>query len=213
MKSILALLTLALTAASVTVFVLVVPANIAQIVEFTKSHPVLAPALIMGWRTLAIVVPPIPGGVVSWALLPAFGWFWSFVFATFGMLTGAVIAFSLARHFRERLVRKFVPLQELAAWEERVSAKTEFFAFLVLRITTGPVMDFISYLAGLSKISFKSFFFATALSLLPEALFYYLGDKLYHTVYQENTYWTFATLALSAMAIYLIYKSKFFQKK
>jgi uncharacterized membrane protein YdjX (TVP38/TMEM64 family) len=208
----LALLTLGLTALSVTIFILLVPQNIDKIIEFGVAHPVLAPVLIVAWRMLAIIIPPIPGGVVSWAFLPAFGWFWSFIFAATGMLSGTVIAFFLARRYREKLVNKFVPLQEFKTWEEKLSNKTEFFGFLILRFTTGPVMDFVSYVAGLSKISFKQFFIATVISLLPDALLYYLGGEVYKTVYKENAYWSFATLALFALAIYILYKRKFFKK-
>lgn len=208
-----AFLTLALTGISLTAFVLLLPSNLDQIISWAEKNPLLAPLILILWRTLAIIIPPLPGGVVSFALLPAFGWFWSFIFATTGMLLGTSIAFFIARRYREPLISRFVPLQELSQWERKLSDKTEFLGFLVLRFTTGPVMDFISYLAGLSKLSYRKFFLATAISLLPDILLFYLGDELYRTVYKENPYWTLTTLAMFLIVAYVLYKSRFFQKK
>jgi len=210
---ILGFLTLLLTGFSLTLFVFLVPSNLDAIIVFAKEHALLAPFLVIFWRMLAIVIPPLPGGVVSLAFLPAFGWFWSFIFAEMGVLLGTSIAFYIARKFREPFVRRFVPLQELHHWEEKLSARTEFLGFLVIRFTTGPVMDFISYVAGLSKISYSRFIIATLISILPDALYFYAGEKFYHTFYQENAYWSFVALAFFAIVVYVVYKSKFFQKR
>ena len=208
-----ALLTLLLTGFSLTLFIFIVPSNLDAIITFAKEHALLAPFLVIFWRTLAIVIPPLPGGVVSLALLPAFGWFWSFIFAEIGVLLGTSIAFYIARKFREPFVQRFVPLQDLHRWEEKLSAKREFFGFLAIRFTTGPVMDFISYVAGLSKISYSRFILATSISLLPaDALYFYAGEKLYKNFYTDDAYWSLVVFALFVIAGYVLYKSHFFKK-
>lgn len=209
---ILGFLTLFLTGVSLTLFVVLVPANLDAIIAFAKEHPVLAPFLVIFWRILAIVIPPLPGGVVSLALLPAFGWFWSFMFASLGMLIGTSVAFTLARKFREPFVKRFVPLQELHHWEEKLSARTEFLGFLALRFTTGPVMDFISYIAGLSKISYPRFILATSISILPDAILFYAGEEFYMNLYTSDVYWGLVVFAVIAIIAYVVYKSKFFKK-
>lgn len=211
-KNIVALLTITLTATSLVLFVLFVPAYLEEIINFATIHPVLAPFLVIIWRILAIIIPPLPGGVVSFALLPAFGWFWSFIFAAIGMLIGTSIAFYLARRFRLPLVKKFLPLQELNAWESRLSERTEFLGFLALRMTTGPVMDFISYVAGLSNITYRKFILATAISLVPDAFIFFAGEELYKNVYKKNTYWNLVALVIFMVVAYVIYKSRFFKK-
>lgn len=206
------MLTLLLTGFSLTLFVFLVPSNLDAIIAFAKEHTFLAPFLVIFWRILAIVIPPLPGGVVSLALLPAFGWFWSFIFSSLGMLIGTSLAFALARKFREPFVKRFVPLQELHHWEEKLSARTEFLGFLVLRFTTGPVMDFISYLAGLSKISYPRFILATLISLLPDTILYYAGEEFYMNLYTKDAYWGLVIFAVVVITAYVIYKSKFFKK-
>lgn len=158
------------------------------IIQFSRDYPLIGPVVIILWRILAIVIPPLPGGIVSLALIPVFGWFPSFVYGTVGLLIGATISFFLARKFREPLVKKFVPLQQLHKWQGKLSDRTEFLTFLVIRLTTEPILDFISYIAGLSKISFIKFFIATFIILLPNALTYYLGETIYKSIYQENFY-------------------------
>lgn len=177
------------------------------IIEFTKNYPLVAPLIIIGWRIVGMVIPPIPGGAVSIAMIPIFGWFWSFIYASVGLLIGCSISFLLARKYREPLVEKFVPLKQLHTWEDKVSDNMHFATFVAIRFTTGPVLDFISYVAGLSKISFTKFFIATALTLIPDALFYYLGDN----IYQASTPVALASLMLFVLAYYVLQKAKFFE--
>jgi uncharacterized membrane protein YdjX (TVP38/TMEM64 family) len=127
---------------------------------------------------------------------------------------GAVTAFLLARRFREPVVKRFVPLQELTRWEGKLSDTTELWGFIVIRMTTGPVMDFISYLAGLTKLPFWKFFVATLLSLIPSAAGYYLGETAYNKVASESPWLTISFL-LSLVVVYYLYKDKIkeFRKK
>lgn len=172
-----------------------VPTNMDLINRFVSENQSLAPLLLMTWRVLAIVIPPLPGGILSWSLIPVFGWFWSFVYAAIATLIGTSIAFSLARNFREPLVKLFVPLQKMRGWEKKISGETELLGFLILRLTTGPVLDFISYVAGLSKISYGRFILATTIALIPDLFVYYIGGELFKVSLHLGTAF-FAALAL-----------------
>jgi uncharacterized membrane protein YdjX (TVP38/TMEM64 family) len=180
-------ITALLTILSVLILLFVIPANEKELTKFTIQHPLLAPLLIILFRAIAIIIPPIPGGILSFALIPILGWFWSYLYAVIGVTIGATVAFFIARKFREPIVARFVPLKQLHLWEKKVSHKTEFVAFLVLRLTTGPIMDFISYLAGLTKISFKKFLLITLIAELPSSLAYYLGGKVYQRITEQNS--------------------------
>lgn len=185
-----------------------VPQNLAALERLFTQTGVLGPILLILWRTLGMVIPPIPGGIVSLALIPVLGWFASFVYASIGILLGCTIAFFLARRYREPLVKRFVTLQMLHQWEGKLSQEKEFWAFVVIRFTTGPIMDFISYIAGLSKVSFKTFFLASLISLLPDAVYYYLGDRLY----SHNPYLGAGAFIVFIIFVYIGEKTQFFQK-
>jgi uncharacterized membrane protein YdjX (TVP38/TMEM64 family) len=185
-----------------------VPQNIAQLEKLFTNTGILGPVLLILWRILGMIIPPIPGGIVSLALIPVIGWFASFVYASIGILIGCSIAFFLARKYREPLVKKFVTLQMIHQWEGRMSEKTEFWTFVGIRFATGPVMDFMSYIAGLSNISFRKFFIASLISLAPDAVYYYLGDRLY----SHNPYLGAVSFLLFVVLIYVGEKTKFFGK-
>jgi uncharacterized membrane protein YdjX (TVP38/TMEM64 family) len=207
-------ITVALTILTVIALLLIIPAHQKEITTFTIHHPFLAPFMIILFRAVAIIIPPIPGGILSFALIPVLGWFWSYVYAVIGMTIGASVAFFIARKFREPIVAKFVPLQDLHLWEKQLSHKTEFVGFLLIRLTTGPIMDFISYVAGLTKISFKKFLLATLIAELPSALVYYFSGEVYKRVSQQNSgYIGIAFILIFGVLYYFFKDHKLFQKR
>lgn len=183
------------------------------LVTYTKEHPYTAPLIIILWRIIGIVIPPIPGGILSFALIPFLGWFWSYVYAVIGMMTGACIAFFIARKFREPLLSRFVSLKELHTWQDRLSNKTEFFTFLGIRLSTGSIMDFISYAAGLSKISFKRFFIITLISEIPYVVSFYLGEQAYKAFAEKSAFLGVAILLSLILSFYFLKDSTIFKKK
>ncbi|MBI4137871.1 MAG: VTT domain-containing protein, partial [Candidatus Sungbacteria bacterium] len=78
--------------------------------------------------------------------------------------------------FRERAVRKFAPLEQIHAWQDRIPVRKQFWAFVGLKLVSISAFDFVSYAAGLSRISFGTFLAATLIVDLPLTLaFFYLG--------------------------------------
>ncbi len=199
--------TVSLVVLSLLFVIFLLPQYQEQIIKFSIDNPVLAPAILVLWRLIGVVIPPIPAGILAFTLIPIFGWFWVFFYSTIGLLSGAVIAFLLARKFREPLVKRFVPLQELNKWEGKLSDTNELWGFVLIRMTTGPVMDFISYLAGLTKLSFGKFFFATLLSLIPSAIGYYVGETAYNRLSTESPFITIGFLLALAVLVFF-YKDK-----
>lgn len=204
---IVASLTILLSGIGIVLILLFVPQNIEALIKFSSGNKFVLPIFIIIWRILSNVIPPLPGGMLSIALVPVLGWFPSFIYTTVGVTTGACISFLLARKFREPLVKRFVTLQRINAWEKKISGNTEFFAFLVIRITTGPVIDFVSYIAGLTNISFTRFFFATVISLLPDAFFYWAGEKAFKAGATVGTLF----LVFYLLLFYILKKRNFFK--
>lgn len=185
-----------------------------EITQFAIAHPLVAPLLLIFFRTIGMVIPPIPGGVISFALIPVLGWFWTAVYSMIGLTLGAVIAFLIARKFREPVIARFVPLRDLHKWEGKLSGKTEFFAFLGIRMMTGPIMDFISYVAGLSKISFWKFLLATIIAEIPGMFAYYLGGQAYKKVSAENgVYVGIGVLLAVGVAFFYFKDHELFKRK
>ncbi len=157
-----------------------------NIILFFNNQPYMGPVILILWRILGILVPAIPAGIVSFAAVPIFGWLATYIYTLTGILMGTSISFWLARRFREPLVGKFVPLKKLHQLEGELSERKRFMAIVALRLFTVPVMDFSSYAAGLTRISFPKFFLATLLASLPDIAIFYFGEQLFRTVFGKS---------------------------
>lgn len=176
-----------------------------QIAQFTATHPILAPFIIIAWKAIGNIFPPIPGGVLTLALIPAIGWLQAYIYSSVGSLIGCSVAFWIARRFREPVVKRLVPLQELNKWESRLSGPQEFWTFLLIRLTTATVFDVMSYVFGLSRISFKRFFIITVIVLLPDALVFYFSEAFYRQIFTKS--WLIGIiLLLTLCAAYFLSK-------
>lgn len=192
----------------VIIILLVIP-NVPSIVIFAQEHSIFAPLLVIFWRILAIVVPPIPGSMLSYAMLPVFGWERSFIYSLAGVLAGTSLAFWLARRAQEALVTRFVPLQIMHRWQQRLSGKTEFLVFLGIILLTSPISDFMSYVAGVSRINFGKFFAATFISQLPYIAIYYVGGE----AFKANIYLGISLFLAYVIIFYFLRKTEFFKKR
>jgi len=106
--------------------------------------------------------------------------FWVAVFLTvLGWTVGGVIAFCLAREFGVLIIKKFISLEDVYKFEERVNVGNGFWSVVFLRMVV-PV-DVLSYGLGLfSKIDFWKYTLATFIGVVPFAVvFAYLGEVPY----------------------------------
>ena len=144
------------------------------------TYPLLAPITFILLRSLAIIIPPIPGAYLDVAGIAAFGWWYGFVLAEAGIMLGAVVAFSIARRFGEPVVARFAVLQNVVEWEKRLSEKKKFWALVLIRLPTNSIFDYISYAAGLMRIGFFKFFLSTLIGNVPGLfIFFYFGGLFY----------------------------------
>jgi uncharacterized membrane protein YdjX (TVP38/TMEM64 family) len=145
-------------------------------VAFFSTHPLLAPLLVVLLRFVGVVVAPVPGAPVAFASMVFFPWWEAFLLNVTGAWLGAVVAFYIARWFREPVVKYLAPLKRLHQWQNELTDSQQFLAFVGLRIISIPAFDFVSYAAGLSAIPFRIFVLATLLVDLPvNIVFFYLG--------------------------------------
>lgn len=197
-----------LLVALIAVFVLSKASNIDAGIEFVGRHTIVGPLLLVVWRIVGIIFPALPAGVISFAAVPIFGWFHTYIYTLLGILIGTSLAFFLARTFRERLVQKFMTLKKIHKLESEISKKKQFFAIVALRLFTVPVMDFSSYIAGLTKISYKKFILATLLASLPDILIFYIGEEAYKKIFGKSVLIAVIGLFIIASAYYIFKKYK-----
>lgn len=92
------------------------------------------------------------------------------MFGGLGLIIGAVIAFFIARHGGRPVVVRLVGekwLNTVDAWVSRNGAK----AIIVTRLIPIIPFDLISYVSGVTSMSFRSYFIATVIGAIPRCLF------------------------------------------
>jgi len=106
-----------------------------------------------------------------------FGPFWGAIVGLVGEMISASLSFGLARYFGHH----FVETHENAFFQklDLALSKRGFFTILILRVIPIVPFDPVNIGAGLSRISFLDYFWATAIGLIPPLFLYaLLGDSL-----------------------------------
>lgn len=135
-----------------------------------------APVIPVMLHILQILVPFIPGGLVLAAVVVIFGPWQGFVINFAGVISGSALSFALARYFGQDFVRKRIKpaiWQKYFRWldNEKLFLRT----FLVLILLPFAPDDALCMLAGISKISTRSFMLIIIFCKIPVMLLYSLG--------------------------------------
>ena len=156
-----------------------------RVTDFIKLYPTAAPVIVIFFRFLGIVLAPLPGAPVSFASIAVLPWWQAWLYNLIGAELGAITAFYIARKFREPVVARFAPLQKIHEWQGQISKKRQFWGFVGFRLTALAVFDFVSYAAGLSKLPFVSFIFASLLIDIPASfvLFFFGGIAFRYSIF------------------------------
>ena len=144
--------------------------------QWFKGAGPLAPLLLIGSMICAVVIPPIPSLPLVLAAGAAFGPFDGALYAVIGAEIGATVCFLVARALgREALSRVIKPEGTFGQMcTDRQLMGVVFFARLI------PIFSSeVSFGAGLTNISLRTFALATLFGLAPTTFaFTYLGNSM-----------------------------------
>lgn len=152
-----------------------------RIVGWIEGFGALGPAVYILLLASTIIFTPLPSVVVDIAGGLAFGTFFGTIYTLAGGMLGATVNFYIAR----RLGRGFVErrlgqraMTQIDMYAERMGAKLIFLTRLIPLFN----FDWVSYAAGLTRISYRSYAITSLLGmLLPVIGIVYVGDvKLSH---------------------------------
>ncbi|MEW6599686.1 MAG: TVP38/TMEM64 family protein [Nitrospirota bacterium] len=135
-----------------------------------ESAGVFGPLIYMCMMALAVVISPIPSLPLDIAAGATFGALQGTLYSVIGGLAGAVISFLIARFLgREALERVMGGhINFCTQCSDRLLSKVVFISRLVPFIS----FDIVSYGAGLTKMSLKSFTVMTFLGMIPMTFIY-----------------------------------------
>ena len=141
-----------------------------QFREWVDSYGIWSRILFLGMVILQVVVAFIPGEPIELAAGYAFG-FWEGTFLTLlGFLMGSLVVFLLVRWFGIKLVEVFFSQEKILRFSFlKNQQKTKTLAFLLMMIPGTP-KDFLSYFAGITQISLKSWMWIVAIARLPSLI-------------------------------------------
>jgi len=164
--------------------------------------------VLIFFKTLAIVWPPLPGGLFTLGSVAVIGWKWAFFGQVIGGLLGAGIAFWLGNKYGYGLLSKIFDEQTLEKIRRvKIYNHREFEAIFFLRIFTTSISEAVSYGAGLINIKFHNFILATLCGFVFEIPLFYLAQS----VLRGQNLWLSGSMVLVAGLLFYKLKGRYFE--
>lgn len=152
--------------------------DVASVKAYILSFGIWAPIASFLLMIFQSVVAPLPAFLITFANAGLFGWVKGAILSWSSAMAGAALCFYIARWYGRATVEKLTSRQAL----EHVDGFFEQYgnyAVLIARLLPFVSFDIVSYAAGLTSMSFWSFFWATGLGQLPATIVYsYVGGML-----------------------------------
>jgi uncharacterized membrane protein YdjX (TVP38/TMEM64 family) len=153
------------------------------------------PAAIILLEVAQTLAAPVPGTAIEAASGFLFGPWWGTLYAMTGIVSGALIAFFLARRFGRPLILRFVPRREVERLDHLLERGGSLMFFLLWLFPFVPD-DLVCLAAGLMGMAPRRFLLLMAIGRLPGIFFsVWLGA----TAARLNPAWWLAGLAAVAL--------------
>lgn len=146
--------------------------DVAQVLKIIRSWGIAAPVISVLLMIMQAVIAPLPAFLITAANGMLFGLVWGTVISLLGALGGAVVSFFIARWIFISYAKKRIGGTKAEAYLHRISGQYGFKIVLIARLMPVISFDLISYAAGLSTISIKSFLLATVIGMFPATVVY-----------------------------------------
>ena len=173
-------------------FTVVMTGDQALIRDYLLQFGAWAPVVSVGLMVAQVIVVGIPATIVLFANGVAFGTSGGAAVNIAGRMLGAIVAFAIARMLGkgavEKLTGKISHTQKFEAWMERWGG----WAVFATRAIPGMPSDILSYVAGFTKVSWKTYIIATFFGFLPQSI-------LYAWVGAEATDWFWAMMLVGTV--------------
>ncbi len=146
--------------------------------EFVASYGVYAVVVSFMLMILQSIAAPLPAFLLTFANANLFGWWQGAILSWTSAMAGATVCFFIARILGRDAVEKLnsrSSLQQIDKFFEQHGKMS----ILIARLLPFISFDIVSYAAGLTSMSFGSFFIATGIGQLPATIVYsYVGGML-----------------------------------
>lgn len=152
--------------------------NVDGVIEYIRSFGAWAVVISFLLMIFQSIAAPIPAFLITFANAAIFGWWQGAILSWTSAMAGAALCFYIAnilgRDAAEKLTSK-TALESVDGFFEKYGKHT----ILICRLLPFMSFDIVSYAAGLTSMSFISFFVATGIGQLPATIIYsYVGGML-----------------------------------
>lgn len=146
--------------------------------DFVASYGAYAAAVSFVLMILQSIAAPLPAFLLTVANANLFGWWKGAILSWSSAMAGAAVCFFIARILGRDVVEKLNGKNGIKQIEEFFDKHGKM-SILVARLLPFISFDIVSYVAGLTPMSFLGFFIATGLGQLPATIVYsYVGGML-----------------------------------
>ena len=152
--------------------------NLESLKQYILSFGIWAPIISFILMILQSVAAPLPAFLITFSNAALFGWVKGAILSWSSAMAGAALCFYISRFLGRdvaiKLTSKFA-LESIDEFFDKYGKHT----ILIARLLPFISFDIVSYAAGLTSMSFMSFFVATGIGQLPATIVYsYVGGML-----------------------------------
>lgn len=160
------------------IFKMFASGDFAVVKEFVASYGAYAAVISFVLMIFQSVAAPLPAFLLTFANANLFGWWQGALLSWSSAMAGAAVCFFIARILGRDVAEKLTSkagLEQIDTFFEKYGKNT----ILICRLLPFVSFDIVSYAAGLTSMSFVSFFVATGVGQLPATIVYsYVGGML-----------------------------------
>lgn len=137
-----------------------------------------APVVSFLLMILQSIAAPLPAFIITFANAGLFGWVKGALLSWTSSMAGAALCFFIAKFYGRTVVIKLTGKYALDSVDDFFDRYGKY-TILIARLLPFISFDIVSYAAGLTSMSFFSFFVATGIGQLPATIIYsYIGSML-----------------------------------
>jgi len=185
-----------------TAFAVVMTGDQELIRDYLLDFGVWAPVVSIVLMVAQVIVVGIPATIVLFANGVAFGTLGGATLNIVGRMLGAIVAFGIARMLGKGAVEKLVGRITHADRFEGWMARWGGWAVFATRAIPGMPSDILSYVAGFTNVSWRTYLVATFFGFLPQSILYaWLGSAATEWFWAVMLFGTVVSATIAACVV------------
>jgi uncharacterized membrane protein YdjX (TVP38/TMEM64 family) len=146
-----------------------------NLTHFIKRFGAWGPFILTVYIAIQVIIPVLPGSLMLVVSPLLFGAFRGFLYSYIGILIGSVLAFLLAKRYGQVVLSIFVNEKYRQIFDKYTSKKQFTINFALAIFLPGFPDDYLTYLAGTTSMSLRTFLIIIVPCKIPGILLYSLG--------------------------------------